>query len=263
MHDTAFEAAEAFFRIHFRPEFSRVLEIGSFDVGGYWSPGKLRDLAPKGVSFVGVDMASGDNVDIVIDTAESLPFPDGSFDVVMSSSAFEHDPAFWVTFLEMGRVIREGGFIYINAPSNGSFHRYPDDNWRFYPDAGVALERWAARNDQPIRLVESFIAERKRDIWNDFCAVFMKVRGEMPAFEQFISDVIPSTNIRKCIHGEIEAMRAETEDMILARARYVEAGAADEKPPVAQVDVPEALPADPIARLRALNQRLSGLMSNM
>ena len=29
--------------------------------------------------------------------------------------------------------------FYLNAPSNGEFHRYPVDCWRFYPDAGGAL----------------------------------------------------------------------------------------------------------------------------
>jgi SAM-dependent methyltransferase len=68
-----------------------------------------------------------------------LPFADGSVDVVLSSSCFEHSEFFWLLFLEILRVLRPEGLFYLNAPSNGPFHRYPVDCWRFYPDSGNAL----------------------------------------------------------------------------------------------------------------------------
>jgi hypothetical protein len=45
----------------------------------------------------------------------------------------------------MARVVKSGGFIYLNAPSNGYVHNHPLDIWRFYPDAGIALEKWAKK----------------------------------------------------------------------------------------------------------------------
>ena len=60
-------------------------------------------------------------------------------------------------FILTQRILRPGGLLYINVPSNGDFHRYPLDCWRFYPDAGVALVRWAGRRGIEIELVESFI----------------------------------------------------------------------------------------------------------
>ena len=74
----------------------------------------------------------------------------------------------------MCRATRDGGYIYINAPSNGLVHRYPEDHWRFYPDSGKALARWAVSQGMVVTLIESFIAKREKDIWNDFVAVFRK-----------------------------------------------------------------------------------------
>jgi ubiquinone/menaquinone biosynthesis C-methylase UbiE len=81
-------------------------------------------------------------VDLVIENTSDLPFTDESFDYVVASSVFEHDPIFWKTFAEMIRVLKPGGCVYINSPSNGMIHRYPIDVYRFYPDAGKALEKW-------------------------------------------------------------------------------------------------------------------------
>lgn len=55
-----------------------------------------------------------------------------------------------MTFLEYARVIKPGGMIYINAPSNGDYHRYPDDNWRFYPDCGRVLKNGLRRMVMPL-----------------------------------------------------------------------------------------------------------------
>ncbi|MFL5257242.1 MAG: methyltransferase domain-containing protein, partial [Rhodopila sp.] len=90
-----------------------------------------------------------------------LPLASGVADAVVTSSAFEHDVCFWDTFLELVRILRPGGLLYVNVPSNGAFHRYPLDCWRFYPDAGVALARWACRRGLQIALVESFIGQPK------------------------------------------------------------------------------------------------------
>jgi hypothetical protein len=134
---------------------------------------------------------------------------------VLSGSAFEHDSCFWETFLEIARITRDRGFIYLSAPSNGPFHRYPVDCWRFYPDAGQALAEWASSKGQHVELVESCIAERERESWNDFVAVFRKKGVEPPRPSRFLTDCIPCTNVWR--HGETELRngRAECEDMLI------------------------------------------------
>ena len=116
----------------------------------------------------------GKNVDIVIDDPYALPFKDNTFDIVISSSCFEHADMFWVTFLEILRILKPNGLFYLNTPSNGDFHYYPIDSWRFYPHAGTSLSKWGNRNGYNTTLLESFISYQNNDIWNDFVAIFLK-----------------------------------------------------------------------------------------
>ena len=83
---------------------------------------------------------------MVLDDPYTLPFADESVDIVVSTSCLEHSEMFWLSFLEMLRVLRPTGLLYLNVSSNGNFHRYPVDCWRFYPDSGVAMVCWARRN---------------------------------------------------------------------------------------------------------------------
>src|SRR5690606_16595120 len=127
-----------------------------------------------GMNYVGLDFAAGPGVDLVLNDPYHLPFADGSVDAVVSSSCFEHIEMFWLMFNEVLRVLKPKGLFYLNAPSNGEFHRYPVDCWRFYPDAGEALVRWGVRSGWQPALLESFTTHQQRDIWNDFVAVFVK-----------------------------------------------------------------------------------------
>lgn len=109
-----------------------------------------------------------------------LPFDAGTFDVVVSSSCLEHSEFFWLLFLECARVVRSGGLIYLNVPSNGPYHPYDTDNWRFYPDAGRALAKWAQRSGHALELIESFVLNQMADDWNDFVAVFANGDRALP-----------------------------------------------------------------------------------
>jgi SAM-dependent methyltransferase len=67
----------------------------------------------------------------------------GSFDVFISGQTFEHIEYFWVTMLEIVRILKPGGVCCLIAPSGGYSHRYPVDCWRFYSDGFAALARFA------------------------------------------------------------------------------------------------------------------------
>jgi len=86
-----------------------------------------------------VDLAAGPNVDVVLSSPYRLPFQSHSVDVIVSGQAFEHIEFFWLTWLEMTRILKPGGLIFLVAPSRGPEHRYPQDCWRFYPDGYRAL----------------------------------------------------------------------------------------------------------------------------
>ena len=149
VHDTAHEHGRLFFEVYGVGVFLTVVELGSQDVNG-----SLREHCPEGVHYIGLDVMPAKGVDLVVDPGSSLPLATGTADAIVTSSAFEHDICFWDTFLELTRILRPGGLLYVNVPSNGDFHRYPLDCWRFYPDAGVALVQWAGRRGIEIELIE-------------------------------------------------------------------------------------------------------------
>ena len=164
MHDTAALTGEAFFACY---PGATILDVGSMDVNG-----TLRPYAPIGSTYLGIDIAAGPAVDVVVEHAAAFPFAAAAFDLVVSSSCLEHDPMFWVTFAEMARVA--AGFIYVSAPSNGPYHGHPGDCWRFYADSAAALAQWATRCGFAVELIETFMVAPRRDVWIDNVMVFGK-----------------------------------------------------------------------------------------
>jgi len=181
LHKSAYIAGEKFFSRYATRQDASILEIGSYNVNG-----TLRDFQPIASKWVGADIEGGPGVDLIIEDTSALPFEDSSFDYVVASSVFEHDPTFWSTFIEMVRVLKMGGCIYINSPSNGMIHRYPIDVFRFYPDAGKALEKWGQSIRPELRMIESFIGKHDGAPWNDFCAVF--TLGDSQTSQTIFSD---------------------------------------------------------------------------
>jgi len=150
-----------------------------------------------------VDFVKGNGVDVLLTDPYKLPFDDDSVDVVVSNSVFEHSEMFWVLFLEILRILKSDGLFYLNAPSNGEFHRYPVDCYRFYPDSGNGLAKWANHNGLNTAVLESYICKQRADIWNDFVCVFIKdkIHAEkyptriLDSFRDFINGfVFPNNN---------------------------------------------------------------------
>ena len=182
MHDTALENGRQFFATYLADGVGKeIIDLGSQDVNG-----SLRSVAPPGSKYVGVDFENGKGVDVILTDPYILPFEDGSVDVVVSSSCFEHSEFFWLIFLEVMRILKPAGLFYLNVPSNGPFHRYPVDCWRFYPDSGRALVKWAQRNGIPAALLESYTSTQIGDQWNDFVAVFIKEESLLARYPERI-----------------------------------------------------------------------------
>lgn len=176
MHESAMKYGKKFFESYCLEDFSGkiIVDVGAQDVNG-----SLRQFCPVGAQYIGVDFVEGKGVDVVIDDPYALPFENESVDVVVCSSVFEHSEFFWLLFLECIRIIKPTGLIYLNMPSNGMVHRYPIDGWRFYPDSGLSLAKWARHNSYNSVLLESFIGEKTGDnlgegMWNDCVAVILK-----------------------------------------------------------------------------------------
>ena len=176
MHHSAYLNAENFYHKYCESgiENKKILDVGSYDVNGTMKP-----IFERG-QYIGLDMESGPNVDVV-GISHDIPFKNDTFDIVISSSCFEHDDMFWISFHEMCRVLKPGGYMYIQAPSNGPYHGWPGDNWRFYIDSWKALEKWGKKLGFDIDLIEHYIDETTPPhisegsrIWNDSVAVYRK-----------------------------------------------------------------------------------------
>ena len=81
-------------------------------------------------TYIGVDYRAGPGVDVVAQ-AESLPFPDATFDCVICSQVLEHadDPA--AVIRETSRVLRPCGVAFVSTHGVVNYHPNPDDFWRW------------------------------------------------------------------------------------------------------------------------------------
>lgn len=147
-----------------------VLDLGSFDVNGSYRPLFNR----PGWCYRGIDLEAGPNVDIVLASPYQLPLPAGSADLIISGQAFEHIEFFWLTWLEMARLLKPGGMIFLVAPSRGPEHRYPVDCWRFYPDGYRALARYAGLELLEVHTDWEPHADPGSACWGDSVGVFRK-----------------------------------------------------------------------------------------
>jgi len=115
------------------PRGARVLEIGA------GTGVQARELVARGWSAEAVDLASspyaGARVFPVRDyDGRTLPFPDGSFDVVFSSNALEHIPELDAFLGETRRVLRSGGI---------AIHVQPTMTWRLWTTLALyAVRPW-------------------------------------------------------------------------------------------------------------------------
>jgi hypothetical protein len=111
----------------------RVLEVGSYNVNG-----TIRDVfEPDALSYLGVDLAAGPGVDLVLDAHDlGFHFPPESFNTVLCCECLEHDLTPWVTVAHLRALLKPGGHLLVTTPTFGfPLHRHPIDCYRFGEDA--------------------------------------------------------------------------------------------------------------------------------
>lgn len=117
-----------------------IADLGSYDVNGSYRP-LFGETAWR---YLGLDVSPGPNVDIALKDPYRWPeLGSDSADVVISGQALEHIEYFWLTMLEISRILKPGGLCCLIAPSGGPEHRFPVDCWRFYRDGMAALAAWS------------------------------------------------------------------------------------------------------------------------
>lgn len=204
MHDSALYYAQQFFANYWSDRFTSVAELGKTE-----GDNSLQQLCPRVVDYLPLNRISEFHSGLCSDLRENVPAPDSSVDVILASSMFQQDSFFWETFLELARILKPGGLLYLNAPSNHHYHPLPLDCWRFYPDAGVSLVKWAKRNNCEMVLAESFVAEPMASGWADYVAVFHK--AGLPLIRRgAISDGARAINVRLDDSSEVARMSGYT-----------------------------------------------------
>lgn len=176
MHSTAEDKARVFREAYLgsvEQEPIAILDVGSAIVEG--QSRSNRDVMQNPLwTLHGLDIEAGLNVDTVIaDPYDWKEISSGSFDVVTCSEVFEHAEYFWITILEIARVLKGNGVAFITSPGGGPRHRFPVDCWRFYDDAFPALARYAGMNllEAQVQWVPAY---RKGIQWRDSSAIMQK-----------------------------------------------------------------------------------------
>ena len=101
------------------PDFFKnkvVLDVGSGDINGN-NRGLFTDC-----EYNGNDVIDAPNVTIVSKTKD-LPFNDESFDMIISTECFEHDPEYKDSFLKIYKMLKPSGlFCFTCASTNRREH---------------------------------------------------------------------------------------------------------------------------------------------
>lgn len=109
------------------PTSPQLLLIGGGDRSGEGLQSLGSDLLVRSINL---EISPGPAVDVVGD-GHLLPFVDGGFDAVLSQAVLEHvaNPAQVVA--EAWRVLRPGGYIYVEIPFLQCYHPHPTDFQRY------------------------------------------------------------------------------------------------------------------------------------
>jgi SAM-dependent methyltransferase len=97
------------------PEFfvnKKVLDVGSGDINGN------NLFLFENCDYNGNDVVPAKNVTIVSKTKD-LSFPDETFDTIVSTECFEHDPEYKESFLKIYKMLKPSGLFFFTCASTG------------------------------------------------------------------------------------------------------------------------------------------------
>lgn len=144
MHKSSFHKMKQFCDTYLeRGKSYRVLDIGGYgedyNDAGLNHSGSYANLF-HGSQYETLNPENNPNTTFCVKEAYNWKeVPDNYADVVISGQTLEHVPFFWITMLEIHRVLKPGGLVCIIVPSGGEEHKYPLDCYRFYNDGMAAL----------------------------------------------------------------------------------------------------------------------------
>jgi SAM-dependent methyltransferase len=98
------------------------------DVGCGAQP--YRGWMPRAERYVGIDVADGPGVDVVIVPGQTWAVDSAAFDVLLCTQVLEHVADLEHTLSELRRVVRPGGRLVVAVPFAYNEHGTPHDYWR-------------------------------------------------------------------------------------------------------------------------------------
>lgn len=110
----------------------RVLEVGSREVSGDLFRDKFHLAA-----YVGFDYYPGANVDVVGDAHRLSSYFDEPFDLIFSSAVFEHLALPWMAAIEIVKLLKKDGYVFIETHYSYKSHERP---WHFFQFSENALD---------------------------------------------------------------------------------------------------------------------------
>jgi hypothetical protein len=106
----------------------KLLELG----GRGGTSSNFQASLPANIQYDSLDIKPGEGVNHVGDAHElsSIVEPSG-YDIVYSSSVFEHLAQPWLVAIETNKALKLGGYIFVDAPNAWPLHETPWDFWRY------------------------------------------------------------------------------------------------------------------------------------
>ena len=126
MHSSALLNLEKFFDIYLKKfENPTIIDFGGRAINDHKSAKDILKKYNIKYKYICVDIENGEGVDLCIkDSYNITEIENNSADIIISTSTFEHIELFWLSYLEIIKILKPKGLFYFNAPSNGDFHRY-------------------------------------------------------------------------------------------------------------------------------------------
>jgi SAM-dependent methyltransferase len=114
-----------------------IVEVGALQVAGQEEIADLRPLFP-GKAYIGCDMQPGPGVDRVEDVHQ-LSFRSSEVGTFILADTLEHVSDPLRAMREIHRCLRDDGVVIYSSVMHFPVHGYPNDYWRFTPEAFRAL----------------------------------------------------------------------------------------------------------------------------
>lgn len=115
-HIDQLKFVKAFTEFYLKNNFSKdinVLEIGSYDVNG--SVKQQFNFTRK---YIGIDLTSGPNVDVVLDGSQ-VDELNQNFDMILSFECFEHAKNWKTIFKKIYSILNTNSFVVLSMASTG------------------------------------------------------------------------------------------------------------------------------------------------